>query len=224
MVTGNHDLHIHSIYSDANSTIFEIAERAHKLGLETIAITDHFWPSLGSRRGGRELIESRRREIVDVRSHFPSLTILDGAEVDVAADGTLAEVAGGLIQFDIIIGSFHWSMDSSHWAQALSRSLENPKFQILGHWDGFLTYFREEDGQAAARALAKAGVAIELSGRYQVQYPRFLEQARDCGCTFSFGSDAHSVEGIGRLQHQRQLASDMSLRIVDLDELCSNPP
>ena len=221
MVNGNHDLHIHSEYSDANSGIFEIAERADTLGLQTIAVTDHFWPSLGSRKGGSGLIESRRREIVEARSHFPDLTILDGAEVDIAADGTLAEVAGGLDQFDIIIGSFHWSMDSSQWVQALTGALREPEFNILGHWDGFLTYFREGDGLAAAKALANARVAVELSGRYQVQYPRFLEQAREAGCEFSFGSDAHSVEGIGRLQFQRRLASDLGLNIVKVEQLLS---
>ncbi len=219
MPSGNHDLHIHSLYSDASSEVFRIAERSSSLGLDTIAITDHFWPSLGSRRGGRPLIEERRAEIESARDHFSELRVLDGAEVDIDADGELAEVAGGLEQFDLIVGSFHWSMDSSLWAQALARALREPRFQILGHWDGFLTSFRESDGDAAATALAKAGVAIELSGRYQVQYPRFLEQGKEHGCVFSFGSDAHSVEGIGRLQYQRQLASDLDLKIVDVNGL-----
>lgn len=223
MPSGNHDLHIHSLYSDASSEVFQIAQRASRLGLDTIAITDHFWPSLGSRRGGRPLIEERRREIGSARDHFPELRILDGAEVDIDADGELAEVAGGLGQFELIIGSFHWSMDSALWAQALSRALREPGFQILGHWDGFLTSFRERDGEIAAAALAEAGVVIELSGRYHVQYPRFLEQGKEHGCFFSFGSDAHSVEGIGRLQYQRQLASDLDLNIVDVNRLGRAP-
>ena len=53
------------------------------LKLETIAITDHFWPSMGSQRGGIKNIESRRYEIDTGRSDFPKLAILDGAEVDI---------------------------------------------------------------------------------------------------------------------------------------------
>lgn len=210
-----HDLHIHSEYSDASSTVYEIAERADILGLDTIAITDHFWPSLGSRRGGRGLIESRRREIEDARSHFPGLVILDGAEIDIGSDGILAEVAGGLEQFDILIGSFHWSTDSVQWVHALERAVREPEFQILGHFDGYLTYYREEDGEKAARALTEADVAVELSRRYPVTYVHFLEAAEQAGCSFTLGSDSHSVETVGRLQFQSKLASDMGLRLKD---------
>ncbi|TFF84650.1 PHP domain-containing protein [Candidatus Thorarchaeota archaeon] len=219
MATVKHDLHIHSDYSDGSSKVYEIVERAHTLGLAIIAITDHFWPSLGSRRGGISLIERRRREIEDARSYFPDLIILDGAEVDIGSDGSLAEVAGGLEQFDLVIGSFHWSMDSTQWAHALDMALRDPQFQILGHFDGYLTYYREEDGERAAEALAKAGVSVELSGRYQVRHTHFLQVAQEAGCRFSLGSDSHSVESVGRTQFQNRLASDMNLRLKNPIEM-----
>ena len=78
----NDDLHVHSSYSDGNAGISEIAQRANLLHLDTIAITDHFWPSLGSQRGGKSIIENRRLEINTAKKEYPKLTILDGAEVD----------------------------------------------------------------------------------------------------------------------------------------------
>ena len=36
------NLHIHSIYSDGNNSIREIVDKAIKLGLDYICITDHF--------------------------------------------------------------------------------------------------------------------------------------------------------------------------------------
>jgi DNA polymerase (family 10) len=216
----SYDLHMHSNYSDGAPRIDEIAARADRIGLETIGITDHFWPCLGSRRGGQGLIDSRRREINDARNEYPHLQILDGAEVDILSDGSLAQIAGGLDQFDLIIGSFHWSTNSTRWVSTLARVLERPRFQILGHWDGYLSSYRVEDGEIAAGLLAEAGVAIELSARYPVENLGFLEAARDAGCVFSIGSDAHSVDSMGQVRHLIKLAEDLDLHLLsEVDQL-----
>ena len=219
MFANRYDLHVHSTYSDGNDEISDIIQRANMLKLETIAITDHFWPSMGSRRGGIKTIESRRHEIDTVRTDFPKLAILDGVEVDIQSNGTLAPVAGGLEQFDIIIGSFHWVSDSRTWATALIKALEKPKFQILGHWDGYLSSYQEKEGRAVAEAIADTGIAIELNGRYMSEQTGFLEIARDCGCIFSLGSDSHSVETVGQLDFQRKLADDFELDLAEPSSL-----
>lgn len=215
MFATRYDLHVHSSYSDGNNDISDIIHRANMLHLEAIAITDHFWPSMGSQRGGINIIENRRHEIDTGRSDYPKLSILDGAEVDIQSNGTLAPVAGGLEQFDIVIGSFHWISDSRTWASALTKALQNPQFQILGHWDGYLSSYQQEDGHAVVEALAGTGIAIELNGRYISEQTGFLEMARDCGCIFSLGSDSHSVETIGQLDFQRKLAEDFELDLAE---------
>lgn len=215
MFATRYDLHVHSSYSDGNNDISDIIHRANMLHLEAIAITDHFWPSMGSQRGGINIIENRRHEIDTGRSDYPKLSILDGAEVDIQSNGTLAPVAGGLEQFDIVIGSFHWISDSRTWASALTKALQNPQFQILGHWDGYLSSYQQEDGHAVVEALAGTGIAIELNGRYISEQTGFLEMARDCGCVFSLGSDSHSVETIGQLDFQRKLAEDFELDLAE---------
>jgi histidinol phosphatase-like PHP family hydrolase len=154
-----------------------------------------------------------------VKEDYPELVILDGAEVDIQSDGSLAPVAGSLDQFDIIIGSFHWVMDSQTWAQALLKALQQPQFQILGHWDGYLSSYRDEDGSLVAKAIADAGIAIELNSRYISEHTQFLEEARDRGCIFSLGSDSHSIETIGQLDYQRRLAEDLDLNLATPDEL-----
>jgi putative hydrolase len=219
MFAPRYDVHIHSTYSDGISDISEIVHRANALHLETIAITDHFWPSMGSQRGGKNTIDNRRIEIETARTDYPKLTILDGAEVDIQSSGTLAPVAGGLDQFDIIIGSFHWVSDSRTWASALTKALQKPQFQILGHWDGYLSSYQEEDGRLVAKAIADVGIAIELNGRYMSEQTGFLEMARDLGCVFSLGSDSHSAETIGQLDFQRKLAEDYELELVEPSDL-----
>ena len=153
MSRGLEDLHIHSNYSDGYSSVDEIVQRAAFLKLRTIAIVDHFWPSIGSRKAGKNFIEQRRHEIETNRIDYPDLTILEGAEVDIQSNGDLNPVAGGLEQFDLVVGSFHWFTDSTRWASALVKALRKKEFQILGHWDGYLSSYREEDGRIAAEAL-----------------------------------------------------------------------
>jgi histidinol phosphatase-like PHP family hydrolase len=216
MTSGLEDLHIHSNYSDAVSSMEEIVKRAIALKLKTIAIADHFWPSLGSRQGGVNLIEQRRHEIETCRNDYPYIRILDAAEVDIQSNGELAPVAGGLEQFDLVIGSFHWYTDSTTWVSALVKALRRKEFQILGHWDGYLSSYREEDGIIAAEALAKAEVAVELNGRYSVEHVGFLELAKSYGCKFSLGSDSHHPSTVGDLQFQENLATSMGLEIVKI--------
>jgi len=215
MTSYRYDIHIHTEYSDGVASVREVVEKAVVLRLETIAITDHFWPSLGSQRAKRGLIKKRRFEIDQLRSEYPELTILDGAEVDIMPYGKLANVSGGYDQFDILIGSFHYSCDSSLWSSTLTKVLREFSFNTLGHWDGYLTNYRQEDGQRAAKALARANVAIELSARYPIRYTDFLELARDAGCRFVLGSDAHTVSEIGRVDDQIKTAEALDLPLIE---------
>ena len=206
-----YDLHIHSDYSDGSGTVRDIVRRAVKLELDTIAIVDHFWPCIGSRRGGIQLIEQRRKKINGLRNAFPSIRILDGVEVDISSDGSHASVAGGVDQFELIIGSFHFGLDSTTWRAALQKAVTKWRFDILGHWDGYLTSYREEDGEAVAKLLAENQIALELNRRYETMYPEFLEIARDAGCEFTLGSDAHAVNQVGKVRDQLLLAEAMGL-------------
>ncbi|MBE0526624.1 MAG: PHP domain-containing protein [Candidatus Thorarchaeota archaeon] len=219
MYATHSDYHIHSEHSDGTDSIHNIVHRASVLKLKKIAITDHFWPSLGSQRGGQALIDRRRNEIEIARSEYPQLMVLNGTEVDIQSDGTLARVAGGLKQFELVIGSFHWVTNSTTWASTLKKALRDPQFHILGHWDGYLSSYRDEDSEAVVNLLAEAGVAIELSGRYVSEHPDFFELAMKAGCKFTLGSDSHSIETIGQLDFQKKLASDYDLHLIEFEEL-----
>ncbi len=219
MSKGLEDLHIHSNYSDGESSIDEIVQRAAYMKLKTIAIIDHFWPSVGSRKGGKNIIEQRRHEIETSRIDYPHMTILEGAEIDIQSNGELAPVSGGLDQFDLVIGSFHHFLDSTRWASALSKVVRKKQFHILGHWDGYLSSYREADSEIAANALAHAGVIVELNGRYRIEDTDLFETAKIAGCSFSLGSDSHHVSTVGKLDFQYRLASNMELQLVQSKDL-----
>ncbi|MCK5303482.1 MAG: hypothetical protein KAJ96_10100, partial [Candidatus Thorarchaeota archaeon] len=173
------DLHIHSRFSDGVETIGAIAERAMQLRLEVIAICDHFWPSIGSNQGGIGLIRERREAIEVARADFPKIRVLNGAEIDIMPDGSFSQVAGGHEQFDLVTGSVHWGSDSSRWASAVIGASKRGVMQILGHFDGYLSTYRQADGEIVAAALAENDVAVELNSRYPPDNLEFFETARD---------------------------------------------
>jgi histidinol phosphatase-like PHP family hydrolase len=210
------DLHIHSDFSDGHASVEDIVRHAASLRLDTIAIVDHFWPSLGSRKGGLGLIEERRRILGDITHHYPKMNIIEGAEVDIMSDGTLAPVAGGVEQFRLVIGSVHWGSDSLLWSSAVVKAAATQSFHILGHWDGYLTSFRREHGESVARALADNEVAVELSLRYEPLFEGFFEMARDYGCKFTLGSDSHGLSTIGKLHELSQLADALDLPLLEV--------
>lgn len=210
------DLHVHSDFSDASSSIPDIVKRARTVGLKCLAITDHFWPSIGSHRGGISVVRERHNLIVDMQNENSKLRILEGVEVDINSNGTLAPVSGSLDQFEIIIGSVHWGSDSARWASAVARAAKSGLFQILAHFDGYLSSYRHEDGERVAEALAENNIAVELSDRYPPQYIEFIETARDSGCKFSIGSDSHSLRTIGQIGDQVKLGKAMSLEFIKI--------
>jgi DNA polymerase (family 10) len=170
---------------------------------------------MGSRRGGISLIKERRESIETLRSEYPQVRILEGAEVDINSDGTMAPVAGGLDQFDIVIGSVHWGSDSRHWASAVTGAADRERFEILGHWNGYLSSYRPKHGVMVAEALARNKIAVELSARYEVRFEEFLTLARNKGCKFTLGSDSHHVSEIGRIKDQIQLANALELPLIE---------
>jgi putative hydrolase len=212
-----YDLHIHSHYSDGSASIQEIADKASVLGLEVIAIVDHFWPALGSRRLGAREIGERGEKIKLVDSETSRTRILNGAELDISLDGSLTHVPGGIQQFELIIGSFHIGCTSQYWASALKRAVENQQFQILGHYDGYMSSYKKEDGERVAALLSEQNIAIELNRRYPPEHLDFLEMARDAGCYFTLGTDAHSVHEIGRTEQLLKLATSYNLPLLQLE-------
>jgi histidinol phosphatase-like PHP family hydrolase len=211
-----YDLHIHSHYSDGSASIQEIANRATILGLEVIAIVDHFWPALGSKRLGANEVSKRSQEINLVDSETSRTRILNGAELDISLDGSLTRVPGGIQQFELIIGSFHTGCNSGYWASALKKAVGRREFQILGHYDGYMNLYRKEDGESVANLLAENNIAVELNRRYPPENLDFLEMARDAGCLFTLGTDAHTINEIGRTEELLMLASSYNLPLLQL--------
>jgi histidinol phosphatase-like PHP family hydrolase len=73
----------------------------------------------------------------------------------------------------------------------------------------------EEYEERAATALARAGIAFEISSRYK-PHERIVRRMRDAGVRFSLGSDGHTFDQVGILDFPLALARSMGVRDEEL--------
>ena len=194
------ELHSHSTWSDGKLSIRAMAEAAHKRGYGVLAVTDHTG-SLGV-AGGLSIDEIReqRKEIDAVQKEFGSeLALLQGAEVEIHADGSLDYPDEVLAQLDIVIASLHSSLRQPRQqvTERLLKAIRNPHVDIIGHPTGRMIPNREGadlDMEAVFQAAQEHEVVLEINA-----HPARLDlddiharRAVELGILLSINTDAHS--------------------------------
>lgn len=201
------ELHTHTLWSDGDLSIREIAEAAIERGLEVIAITDHS-ESLGI-AGGLSVEEIRKQRIeIDAvqREMGDGIRILQGCEVEILANGALDYPDHILAELDIVIASIHSSLRQPRQqiTQRLVNAIRNPHVDIIGHPTGRLIPNREGadlDMSAIIKACADHQVALEINA-----HPSRLDlddvnarMAVAAGVFLSINTDAHSASDLDLL-------------------------
>jgi DNA polymerase (family X) len=200
-------VHCHTVYSDGQHTVEQMARAADSLGMEYMTITDH--SPTAAYAGGLSVdrLKAQWEEIARVQERV-SVKLLRGTESDILADGSLDYPDAILEQLDVVIASIHrrHRMDASQMTERLVRTMALPCFKIWGHALGRLILSRppvecrvEEvlDAAAAGRA------AVEINGdpkRLDLP-PRWLKAARERGLRFVVSTDAHSVGELGNVRY-----------------------
>jgi DNA polymerase (family 10) len=203
------ELHSHSTWSDGRRTILEMAEAARARGRMVLAITDHT-PSLGVTGGlTPEMLLEQRAEIDAAQAELGgSIRLLQGAEVEIRADGSLDYSDEVLASLDIVIASLHVSLRQPRQqvTQRLLNAIRNPHVDLIGHPTGRLIPDREGadiDMEAVLAAAAEAGVALEISASPErldltdIQTRRAIE----LGILISINTDAHRPEDLDLLHY-----------------------
>ena len=200
-------VHCHTTYSDGRSTIAEMAQAAHALGMQYLTITDHS-PSAHYAHGvSLDRLKEQWDEIAAVQQTSP-IRILRGTESDILADGSLDYPDAILERFDVVIASIHarHRMDRAAMTARLTRAMSLPVFKIWGHGLGRILNHREAidcDVAAVLDALANSHGAIELNAdphRLDLP-PEWLPAARARRIPFVISVDAHSTRGFGVLRY-----------------------
>jgi DNA polymerase (family 10) len=198
------ELHTHSTWSDGKVTIREMVQAAIDRGYRVLAITDHSH-GLGIVQGMHpEDIIAQRQEIDLVQGEFGDrILILQGAEVEIKADGSLDYTDDILRTLDIVIASLHVSLRQPR-AQVTARlinTIQNPNVDIIGHPTGRLLPDREGadlDMEAVLKAAAESGVCLEINA-----HPKRLDlediyarRAVELGIPITINTDAHQPDNL----------------------------
>jgi DNA polymerase (family 10) len=202
------DLQIHTTYTDGKSPLGDMIEACRALGYEYVAVTDHTRAvrvAGGLTRAGflREM-----REIDRLRKQAGSMTILEGAEVDILEDGSLDLDDRTLAELDLVVAAVHSKLDLPRAAMTarVLKALRHPRVHVLAHPTGRLIGRREPcavDIEAVVRAAADHGVMLEVNAQ-----PDRLDLddvhvrlAREAGVKLVISTDAHRVEELGFMRH-----------------------
>jgi DNA polymerase (family 10) len=197
------DLQSHTTDSDGRHSLERMAAAAESLGYEYLAVTDHS-PALRIVRGlDRDGYRRQWKRIDALNSRLRSLTILKGAEVDIAEDGSLDLDDETLAGFDIVLVSMHsrFTMPPDAQTRRLVRAVSHRHVDILAHPTGRIIGRRPGaafDVDEVFRAAADNGVMIEVNGqpdRLDLD-ERLVRAALEHGLRISLGTDAHSVRDL----------------------------
>jgi DNA polymerase (family 10) len=200
-------VHCHTVYSDGQNSIEEMANAAEAMGMKYLTITDHS-PSAYYARGVQiDRLRAQWDEIDEVQEKV-KIKLLKGTESDITEDGSLDYPDFILERLDIIIASIHTrnKMDRDQMTRRLLRALRWPCFKVWGHPLGRLVQSRpplECRMEEVLDAAAASRVAIEVNGdprRLDLE-PRWIRAARERGIKFVVSTDAHSVRAMRVLRY-----------------------
>lgn len=203
------DLHSHTDWSDGRGTLEEMVRGAIEFGHRYLVVTDHS-RSLGVANGlSIERLQEQRSVIAEMQEKIgDDLLILQGAEVEILADGSLDYPDDVLAGLDLVVASLHTSLDQPRpkVTQRLLNAVENPHVDVIGHPTGRLLGRRDPadlDMEAVFEAAARSGVALEINAS-----PERLDlmdaharRAVELGCLLSIDTDAHHPEHFGLLRY-----------------------
>lgn len=211
--------HVHSVYSDGENTIRELAEAARAKGWKYIGISDHSVSAFYARGLTVERLAEQRAEIAALNAEYAGeFTILHGIESDILADGRLDYDEETLGRFDFVIGSIHSRLgqDAETTTRRLVTALSNPHLTMLGHLTGRLLLSRDAvacDWDAVYDAAAEHGKIIELNAnphRLDVDW-RELPKLMARGIKISINPDAHRVSGLDDVAYGVMMARKAGL-------------
>ena len=197
------DLHAHTDWSDAAATLDEMAAAARKLGYEYLVISDHTH-SLGVANGlDVSRLRKQRAAIAKVNDGISGFRLLQGAEVEIRADGTLDFPDDVLGELDVVIASVHSGLrqDKETITNRVVQAMRNPHVDILGHPSGRLLGQREAtqvDLDHLLHEAAQTGTILEVNStpnRLDLDDVH-IRQAIELGVGLAINSDAHNTDGL----------------------------
>jgi len=228
------DLHVHSKYSDGNTSIREVAELARKMNYEYIALCDHSGTAKYAHGMSVERIKKEWQEIDALNKEFRGFRVLRGSEVDILADGKLDFPDSVLKQLDFVVAAVH-SGFKKNVTERILRAMENPYLTTIAHPTGRLISGREGyavDVEKILQGARKHGKALELNAYFdRLDLNEFyLKKAKEMGIKITIGTDTHYSHGLAMMRfgvgiaRRAWLEKDDILNCLSYKELMKRKP
>jgi putative hydrolase len=197
------DYHVHSSYNDHSSsdlTVKNALEKAGQIGLKTLAFTEHV-------RRSSTWVPRYVQEIESLRENSV-INIITGFEAKILSDGSIDCLEEYSKRY-MIIASFHTAyMDKGIWTNALTKAIENPNVDIIGHLAPEPTFsIHTREIEFIASKIAENEKIVEINAKYHRPPIEWILIFKNKGVKFHLGSDAHSVSEIGRFEKINDLIS-----------------
>jgi histidinol phosphatase-like PHP family hydrolase len=223
------NLHIHSNYSDGKNSIKQIVEKSLKLGLDYIAITDHFtnsWKAWLSQLNNHETITEYLEEISECQRYLTRnnklLTVLKGIEIDLASTEQFIKNYIKVDKFDLILFEYLQSYESiafiknifHYWNEQSSDKDELPIFG-LAHFDP--SFFILGDLNTLIQFLKDYDIYFEFNSSYasfySPRYKRFFEKLRENEIPVAIGCDSHNLRTLDDYEEPLEMIKYYNLEI-----------
>jgi histidinol phosphatase-like PHP family hydrolase len=243
-VLGADDLHVHTTMSDGDLTLQEVVALARERGVR-VGIADHVSTRnrslfVSTVDGLRAYLDALDGVPVYRSAEFCWCDTL-WAEVPGELMQRFDYRLGSNHGFVLPNGQM-----ASPWWQRLPRPWDERPHELMDHFvDNLCTMVRSMPIEIAAHstfippalyalepdvgawwtderedryveALREAGVALEISNRYQLPHERLLRKARQAGVRFTLGSDGHAHHQIARLDWAVEAAGRAGITAGDL--------
>jgi histidinol phosphatase-like PHP family hydrolase len=215
------NLHIHSTYSDGKNNIKQIVIKSLQIGLNYIAITDHFtnsWKSWVSRLNNNELIIEYLEEISECQKYLirnnKNLNLLKGIEIDLASTEQYIKAYIKADKLDLILFEYLQSYESiafvkniiHHWRKQLSNQ---DKFPVLGlaHFDP--SFFILGNLDTLMKFLKDYNIYFEFNSSYpsfySPRYMKFFEKLREYEIPVAIGCDSHILKTLNNYEEPLEM-------------------
>ncbi len=224
------NLHVHSNFSDGKNSIIKIVLKSIKLGLDHIAITDHFsnsWkagviPTLNnSDKISRYLQEIRDCQEFLRSSKNKKLRLYRGIEIDLESSKNFIQKYVNAKEFDIILFEYLECPESIAFITSIiknwKKKASDEYFPILGlaHFDP--SNFIHGSLDILIQFLKKYDIYFEFNSRYPEYYSRrnelFFEKLREHRIPVAIGCDSHNIKRLVDIEEPWDM-----LRFYDLED------
>ncbi|NQT32301.1 MAG: DNA polymerase/3'-5' exonuclease PolX [Candidatus Omnitrophica bacterium] len=194
------DLHLHSVASDGNARVEELASQAKKKGYEYIAVTDHSkLIKIANGMDEKRLLKHADR-VRKLDKKIKGIKILVGIEVDILEDGKLDLEDYALREMDIVIAAIHsrFALPKEKQTARILKGLDNKYVNALAHPSGRLITRRTGLNFDLDKVFSKAAeenifLEINTHGERIDLNDLNCRRAGELGARFMISTDAHDI-------------------------------